>query len=94
MFRMGSGMNGILMKRIAKRTNPLIFNQQDILPAGLFGSRLPSIVAQYAEARSVDVERMRHRGGSNFPNLRGSKLCRDVDPVHPERSAINPHHLR
>jgi len=41
----------------------------------------------------MHVERVRHGGRLDFPDFRRSKLRCDIDPVHRERVAIDPHHL-
>ena len=56
-------------------------------------ARRPAVVAQDAEAHAVHVERVCHGSGSDLPDLRRSELGRDVDPVHIERAAVDPHHL-
>ena len=40
------------------------------------------------------MERVRHCGRNDLPNLRRAEPRRDVDPVHRERTAIDPHHVR
>src|SRR6476620_9822069 len=67
----------------------LLFDEHDILPAGLMRSRPPAVLAQDPEACTVHMEGVghRHAAGADLPDLGGAELGCHVYTVHGEGAA-------
>jgi hypothetical protein len=68
----------------------LALHQYDVLPTRQMIGRRLVVQGEDPEECAVDVERMRHSDGHDFPDLRRSQLRLDVDPVRIVRTSVDP----